>query len=1704
MQKIYLAALLSMGFFTVSNAQITSEAELQSQMMVPTYGIGEIFEAGDTLYPPDTTTQEGKKAYYRWRYRIEGRNTYPGVTRSSTVYDLANYLLTTDYYTFCNQGPSSAPWTEVGPDPQPGDRQAIGLISTVVADPNNHNTIYVGTVESGIYKTTDGGTTWINMLENTSLGTMAGLGIAHIEMDPNDPNTLLVGVITHSFNIPSDWAGTKKGFGVLKTTDGGQSWSVGEWIGGNDDYWYVQKIMYHPTNSNIAVAIGNKTIYKTTNGGDDWNLVYTNPTQERSIFIDIEYNLSNPNIVMASTRLIGEGLLNVSNHAAQVFSSTNSGNLGSWNEVILPTPTQSDSGWAAGIAMDVSPADPSQVYLLYTNYWGLQSNNRWHDYEHNHLLKTPDGGQSWVLVMDTVMKNFANPYSLMAYRFNGGFREFELSDHDPATLYIGGFKFAKSINSGATYDHGPYRYAPPDQFTHGDVRDIHNLGYINGEDQFLIANDGGLSKTENSGQSFSNLNGTGLGIAQFFGFDVYRGFDERLIGGAIHNGISVKRPQGWLLFRHGGDGDWSEIDHLAGEEEDTTYGVINGDFEIFIHQGAIEVNDTLYARQPSGLYFYRGQKLMMDPANHNRVYHLAKDINRYDRRSNSWVTYFNAPSNRDANSGVSALAFAPSDLDRAYVAYQGISWGDPISQRFFRTSNGGSSWLDITDRITYNNSTTIYTWTWISDIVVDPQDANHLFVSIKNYGKDGANPSQGKFRVMESTDAGNTWTDISTGLKPIPVNDLEYIEGTDDLIFAATDAGVYYWDKPNQTWQCFSNSLPNAIAINLEHNRCTQELYVSTQGRGIWKVDMKGWLRPQHHIYDYTVWDYDRFMDGDIIVHPNAELYISAKIHLGHDARILIEPNGRLVLKNKGILTSGNCNENWSGIWMEGQSSQPQQTAYQPKLILEPGSVIEYAEQAINTTAPPTGSNWVVWGTQGGIIDAEGAVFRNNTRDVNLLSYTSPTNQAYKASFKNCEFERDSNYRNPSLMAHISMMGVEGVLLQGNRFNFDISNQPAFKDNGEGIYALNATFICDRSSTNNASFSGYRDAIRARNVLCANTARPIEINRTVFNDNTHSIYLSEAQYAKVSHNSVHVPNVAVHTHINAPAVFQPALYGIYMDGCQDFQLYENVLFTDGQNGAIETTGLIIKNSGPVATEVYRNIIDGFTVGLEAIGRNRDAGLTDVGLRLKCNDIGYVKGNEYDVFIAQANSHPENGIQVFQGKPNIFSGAELPNNLFTPNGKPFTSNFQNEENSSVAYYYGQGNIRLEPLQAVGILKSGLSEAVDMTTHCQPRPLAPPSNITTLNQELSQAETDLGNDLGLRAQYIDEGATPQLEAQILFASSQQEYQDLYIDLMEIAPYVSDENLMNVAQIEDYPELALRNIMVANPHASRNPEIMEILYLKEPPLSQQTLDDIEAGEQTITAKDVLDMDIMEAQARSEAATLQILAYYREQEQYGSIKPHLLSRDEPHFHYSLVDYHLSRAELAEAQQVLDDLPTKCVMEDQDWLDYQEMTEYYDVVKYLDLSDPEALGGEAATTLNTIAAYEGDGPASGRARNTLAHYGQPTTYFEPVYMPGGQGKKASDPQPERPESAISGFSLSPNPSEGHVILRWDWLNSGLNEGEITIRVYDLKGALRVEKSASAQNNTQLINMEALPEGAYLVQVYQENRLLHKEKLIKE
>ncbi len=166
------------------------------------------------------------------------------------------------------------------------------------------------------------------------------------------------------------------------------------------------------------------------------------------------------------------------------------------------------------------------------------------------------------------------------------------------------------------------------------------------------------------------------------------------------------------------------------------------------------------------------------------------------------------------------------------------------------------------------------------------------------------------------------------------------------------------------------------------------------------------------------VWDFSIKLYQDIVINNGVTLEVKCEVSMPIDGKVIVKPGGKLIL-NGGTITSAH-DLPWAGIYVEGDRTQSQTFANQGALILQNGAVIENAWDAVMLRS--VADNW--WGN-GGIVQATGATFRNNWRNVAFYAYDQPS----ISFFNNCTFETTSTTKHATHTSNISMWGVQGVTL---------------------------------------------------------------------------------------------------------------------------------------------------------------------------------------------------------------------------------------------------------------------------------------------------------------------------------------------------------------------------------------------------------------------------------------------------------------------------------------------------------------------------------------------------------------------------------------------------------------------------------------------------------------------------------------------------
>ena len=226
--------------------------------------------------------------------------------------------------------------------------------------------------------------------------------------------------------------------------------------------------------------------------------------------------------------------------------------------------------------------------------------------------------------------------------------------------------------------------------------------------------------------------------------------------------------------------------------------------------------------------------IILDPTNPQVIYFGG---NVLDRSTNRGTTFTQISPPGDYLTG--PVPPEENDLGPFYAnEYATITWIAPAKTdgntiyvgtdtgRLWKTTDLGATWTEFAGQGLPVR--------WVNAIVVDPTDANHVFVAFSGYreGDDSAN-------VWETTDGGTTWANISGNLPNAPVEMITYDQPSGQL-YAATDFGVFYLKNGKKNWSRLGTGLPNTSVLDVKLTGDGQTLYAATFGRSVWQVPLAG------------------------------------------------------------------------------------------------------------------------------------------------------------------------------------------------------------------------------------------------------------------------------------------------------------------------------------------------------------------------------------------------------------------------------------------------------------------------------------------------------------------------------------------------------------------------------------------------------------------------------------------------------------------------------------------------------------------------------------------------------------------------------------------------------------------------------------------------------------------------------------------------
>ncbi len=295
---------------------------------------------------------------------IKFRNIGPAVT-SGRISDFAvNPTNNNEYYVATASG---GVWKTInaGTTYEPiFDSQGSYSIGCVIIDPNNTNVGWVGSGENnnqrsvaygdGVYRSEDGGATWKNM------GLKTSEHIGRIIVDPNNSNVIWVAAVG-----PLWKEGGERG--VYKTTDGGKTWNqvlkIDDHTGVNDivmdprnsDVLYASAFQRRRHDYGYVSGGPNSGMHKTLDGGKTWEKINTGLPSGDKGRIGLAISPANPEYIYAIIEAAKDGgFYRSSNRGAswQKMSSHETG--GNYYNEVVADPKDPNTVYTMGYAVSIS------------------------------------------------------------------------------------------------------------------------------------------------------------------------------------------------------------------------------------------------------------------------------------------------------------------------------------------------------------------------------------------------------------------------------------------------------------------------------------------------------------------------------------------------------------------------------------------------------------------------------------------------------------------------------------------------------------------------------------------------------------------------------------------------------------------------------------------------------------------------------------------------------------------------------------------------------------------------------------------------------------------------------------------------------------------------------------------------------------------------------------------------------------------------------------------------------------------------------------------------------------------------------------------------------------------------------------------------------------------------------------------------------
>ena len=696
---------------------------------------------------------------------------------------------------------SGLPARNIGSSAMSGRISALDAIRL-----NGQITLLVGSASGGVWKSTDNGTTFRPVFDNTDVQSIGALTI-----DRSNPKIVWVGTgeswLRNSVSI---------GDGVYKSTDGGENWTNV----GLKDSEHIAKILVDPKNSdNVLVCSTGHLwddsnaggVFKTSDGGKTWRKVLAGANASTGCGM-IAMAAQQPNVVYATTwdfrrqpwtfRSGGPG--------SGIYKSNDGGEH--WAEINQDSAKGLPEKPFGRIAIAVAPSKPQTVYAM------IESKN-------SALYRSNDGGQNWTK-LDASQFMVWRPFY---------FANLIVDPKDENKVFKVDGPLIVSVNGGQSF-------AITSGGAHGDFHDV----WIDPDNPTLVftGDDGGMWRSFDGGTRWEHL--FNLPVSQFYHVSVDNDVPYHVYGGLQDNSSWVGdssypggiAPAQWENM-YNGDGFWmwqdpSDPDYVYAEYQGGEIGRVN--------RHTLETRSIKpYARYgETKLRFNWNTPIQVSPTDKDTLYIGSQFLYRSHDHGQTWdrispdLTTDNPEKQKQEESGGVTVDNSSAEMNTTVYSISEspknpqMIWVGTDDGNIQMTRDGGKSWTNLTANLTGLDQNR-----WVSWIQASAFDENTAYATIDRHMFGDMTP-----HVFKTSDAGKTWVVLPvegvTGYAHVIKEDI--VDA--NLLFLGTELGLWISTDGGQHWAKYKGSNFPAVAVrDLVVQPQTSDLVLATHGRGIWIID---------------------------------------------------------------------------------------------------------------------------------------------------------------------------------------------------------------------------------------------------------------------------------------------------------------------------------------------------------------------------------------------------------------------------------------------------------------------------------------------------------------------------------------------------------------------------------------------------------------------------------------------------------------------------------------------------------------------------------------------------------------------------------------------------------------------------------------------------------------------------------------------------